>query len=140
MGKINVGRVLLGGIVAGIVIDLLDYLVDTVWLGARWAAGQKALGLADFSSSQNIGFNLIGIALGIALIWTYAAIRPGFGAGIKTAVIAGVVVWFIGSLLPNLGFMWVGGLYSHHLTAYTTAGALLETVAGAIAGAYFYKE
>jgi len=140
MGKINIGRVLLGGIVAGIVIDVLDYLVDTVWLGARWGAGQKALGLPDFSSGQNIGFNVIGILTGIALIWVYAAIRPSFGASAKTAVIAGIAVWFIGSLLPNLSFMWVGALYSHHLTAFTTAGALVEIVVGAVAGAYLYKE
>ena len=37
MGKINVGRLILGGIVAGIAIDLLDYLVDGVWLAPRWA-------------------------------------------------------------------------------------------------------
>ena len=140
MGKINASRVILGGIVAGIVLDVLDYLVDDLWLGARWAEGQKALGLTTFSSNQWIGFNLIGIATGIAAIWLYAAIRPSFGAGVKTAVIAGVAVWVIGSVLPNLDFMWVGALYSHHLTAYTTAGALVETVAGAVAGAYFYKE
>ena len=37
MGKINVGRLILGGIVAGVVADILDYLVDCLWLGQRWA-------------------------------------------------------------------------------------------------------
>jgi hypothetical protein len=36
--------------------------------------------------------------------------------------------------------MWVGGLFSRHLTAMTTAGNLIETLAGAIAGAALYKE
>ncbi len=39
MGKINVGRLILGGIVAGIAIDLLDYFVDGIWLAQRWADG-----------------------------------------------------------------------------------------------------
>jgi hypothetical protein len=140
MGKINLGRVLIGGIVAGIVSDILGYLVDGVLLSDRWAASMKALGHEAFSSSQVIWFNLIGIAAGIAVIWVYAAIRPRFGAGIQTAVCAGVAVWIIGTLLPNAAFMSATGLFGRRLTAYTTAGALIEVVAGAIAGAALYKE
>jgi len=74
------------------------------------------------------------------LIWVYAAIRPRFGAGVGTAIIAGVAVWVVGSLIPNVSFMWVGGLFTKHLTAFTTAGALGEIVIGAVAGAALYKE
>jgi hypothetical protein len=140
MGKINIGRVILAGLVAGIVSDLLGFLVDGILLAPRWAEGMKELGRGDFSSNEWIWFNVIGLAGGIALIWIYAAIRPRFGAGISTAVRAGLAYWFIASLLPNFSFMWVAGLFSHHLTAMTTAGNLVETLAGAIAGAYLYKE
>jgi hypothetical protein len=140
MGKINMGRVLIAGIVAGIVADVLGYLVDGMWLAPQWADGMKALGHANFSSNQWIWFNVLGLASGIALIWIYAAIRPRFGAGVKTAVYAGLAVWVVGVLLPNLSFMWVGGLFSRHLTAYTTLGALVEIVVGAIAGAALYQE
>ena len=77
---------------------------------------------------------------GIVLIWIYAAIRPRFGAGVKTAILAGLAVWVIGSLLPNASFMYVAHLFSRHLAALTTAGALVETLAGAIVGAAIYKE
>ena len=140
MGKINMGRVTLAGIVAGIVSDILGYLVDGVLLAPRWAAGMAALGHPEFSSDQWIWFNLLGIVGGIVVIWIYAAIRPRFGAGATTAVLAGVAVWVVGSLIPNLSFMWFGGLFSRHLTAYTTAGALVEIVVGAVAGAALYKE
>jgi hypothetical protein len=36
--------------------------------------------------------------------------------------------------------MWVGELFSRHLTAFTTAAALGELVIAAIAGAALYKE
>jgi hypothetical protein len=36
--------------------------------------------------------------------------------------------------------MWAAGLFSKHLTVYTTAGALVEVVAGAVAGAALYQE
>jgi len=140
MGKINMGRVLIGGIVAGIVADILGYLVDGILLAPQWAAGMKALGHANFSSNQWIWFNLLGLVSGIALIWIYAAIRPRFGAGVKTAVIAGLTVWVVGYLLPNLGFMWAAGLYAHQLTVLTTLGNVVEIVVGAIAGAALYTE
>jgi hypothetical protein len=140
MGKINVGRVIIAGIVAGIVADILDYLVDGVLLASRWAAGMKFLGRPEFVSGQIIEFNLLGIAGGIVLLWVYAAIRPRFGAGVKTAIYAGVAVWFLGVLLPNASFMCVSGLFSRHLTLYTTLGGLVEVVAAAIAGAALYQE
>jgi len=98
------------------------------------------LGHVEFSPDQWIYFNVLGLIGGIALIWVYAAIRPRFGAGVLTAIYAGVAVWFIGTLLPNLSFMWVAGLFSKHLTLYTTAGALVEVVLGAVVGAALYKE
>ncbi len=140
MGKINMGRVLIGGIVAGLVADVLGYLVDGMLLAHQWADGMKALGHANFSLNQLIWFNLLGLISGIALIWVYAAIRPRFGAGVKTAVFAGLAVWVVGVLIPNLSFMWAVGLYSHHLTVMTTLGGVVEMVVGAIAGAALYKE
>jgi hypothetical protein len=140
MGKINVGRLILGGIVAGIVADLLDYPVDGLWLGQRWSDGMQRLHLANFSSNQWIWFDVLGIVGGILAIWIYAAIRPRFGPGVKTAIYAGFAVWIIGTLLPNVSFMYVAGLFSRHLTLYTTLGALVEVVVGTIAGAALYKE
>src|ERR1017187_2830781 len=106
MGKINIARVLLGGIIAGLVVDGLGYLVDGIWLAPRWADGMLALGKSDFSPTQWIWFNVLGLVSGMVVIWIYAAIRPRLGAGAKTAVCAGVAVWVVGSLLPNLSFMW----------------------------------
>jgi hypothetical protein len=140
MGKINVGRVILGGIVAGIVLNILGYLVDGMLLGSMWEDQMTSLSRPNFSPTQFIVFNLLGLVCGIVLIWIYAAIRPRFGAGVKTAVYTGLSVWVVGVLLPNLSFMWNMGLFGRRLTAYTTLGGLVEIVAGAIAGASLYKE
>ena len=140
MGKINMGRLLLAGLVAGIVSDAIGFLVDGVLLAPNWAAGMAELGRTEFTTSQIVQFNLLGLVSGFVLIWIYAAIRPRFGAGPTTAILAGLAVWVVGSLVPNLGLMWVPYLFSHHLTAYTTAGNLVEILAGALAGAFLYKE
>jgi hypothetical protein len=140
MGKINMGRVIVAGLVAGLVADALGYLTDGILLASQWADGMKALGHDNFSPNQWIWFNALGLVSGIAVIWVYAAIRPRFGAGPKTAVFAGLAVWVVGALLPNLSFMWFGGLFSHQLMVMTTLGGAVEIVAGALAGGALYKE
>jgi hypothetical protein len=140
MGKINLGRVILGGIIAGIVADFLGYLVDGVLLASRWNEGMRRLGQSDTSTNQIILYNLIGLVCGISLIWIYAAIRPRFGAGVKTAIYAGLAFWVVGVLIPNLSFMYVSGLFGRRLMAYTTLGGLVEIVVAAIAGAALYAE
>jgi hypothetical protein len=140
MGRINFGRVILGGIVAGIVGDILGSLVDGLMLAPQWAAGMKALGRAEFSVSQNVAFNIIGLVYGILMVWLYAAIRPRYGPGPKIAVCAGLAVWVAGVLLPNAGFMWAAGLFPASLTVMTTAAGIVEFVVAALAGAALYKE
>ena len=140
MGKMNVRRLLLSGIVAGMVFNLLDYIVDVVILGPQWTEGFKALGHNGFSSNQLIGSSLTGFVGGTVAVWIYVGIRPRFGPGPKTAMYAGLAVWVVGIFLPNLIFMRIFGLFPGRLTLMTTLGALAETVPGAMIGAAIYKE
>ena len=137
-GKNQHGSRIIGGIVAGIVADILGYLVDGILLAPKWANGMK--GGMPFFVKQWIWFNLLGLVSGIALIWIYAAIRPRFGAGVKTAVCAGLAVWVVGTLLPNrkLHVDWRPVFASPH-AAYNPRRRG-RVVVGAIAGAALYKE
>lgn len=140
MGRINAGRVILGGIVAGIVVDVLSYVVDGMLLAPQWAASMKALGTPEFTTAQLVLFNVLGLAQGIFAIWLYAAIRPRYGAGPKTAVCAGVAAWVAILLLPNISFMSASGLFPANLTFWTTAGGIVEMVIGTLVGAALYRE
>jgi hypothetical protein len=141
MGKINYGRVILGGIIGGIVAGTLDWFFNGVLLGQRWADTMKALNHPTaFSGPAFLLYNYLSFIVGgILLIWVYAAIRPRFGAGVRTAVYAGLVVWALAILLPNTGFM-VAGIFGRRLALYTTLFGIVETVVGAIIGAALYKE
>ena len=44
MGRINWGRVFVGGLVAGLIINLFEYVTNGVVLAANWGAPMKALG------------------------------------------------------------------------------------------------
>ena len=81
MGKMNVRRLILGGIVAGMVFNLMDYLVDVVILGTQWGEGFRALGHNGFSTNQLIGSAVTGFVGGTVAVWIYVGILPRFGAG-----------------------------------------------------------
>jgi hypothetical protein len=140
MGKINIGRWILGGIVAGIAANLLDFWVDGVLLAKTWNTQLANWGRPPFAGSQIAWFLGFGLIAGLTSIWVYAAIRPRFGPGVKTAIYAGIAVWILSSLIPNFALMWVTHFFSGHLTAYTTLGALFETVFGTVCGAAVYRE
>jgi len=73
------------------------------------------------------------------VLWVYAAIRPRFGAGPKTGVIAGVAVWFFIALLHNLGEAPMG-LYPQRMYVTGTIVALVQYALAGPIGAYLYKE
>lgn len=140
MGKINWIRVILGGLLAGLIINVIDFLVNTLFLKERWAAAMQAIGRpAATSIPQMIAFLVVGFLLGIMMIWLYAAIRPRYGAGVKTALCAGTAVWVLACLLPTLTPM-ILHIFPRRLMAIGAVVGLVELVLGAVAGAWLYKE
>jgi hypothetical protein len=102
MAKINWGRVLLGGILTGIVANILAFGGWYLFLERGWSAELAQLGRPI---QMTVGLNVFWIVwyllLGINATWLYAAARPRFGAGAKTAAIAGLAYWFFAYLLPT---------------------------------------
>jgi hypothetical protein len=103
------------------------------------AAAMANLNLNAIGGEQIAAFVAMTFVLAIALVWIYAAIRPRFGAGVKTAVIAGVVTWLIGSCLPTAGFV-IMGVFPTDLAVIGCLWGLVEIVIAAVAGAWVYKE
>lgn len=139
MGSINLGRVLLGGFVAGVIINVFEYLLNGVLLANQWpgimaAINRPALGMHDI-----VIFNIVGFVTGIVAVWTYAAIRPRFGAGVKTAVYAAGLTWVTAYLLATVTPV-VMGIFSHSVAMVLLAGGLVEIVVATIVGAWLYKE
>jgi hypothetical protein len=140
MGKINYGRVILGGIVGGIIAGFIDWFLNGVLMGQLWEDAMKSLNRPNAFSGAFLFCLFLTYSIGgILLVWVYAAIRPRFGAGVRTAVYAGLVAWAFAGLLPNM-MNAVTGLYSPRLMLYSTLGMIVELVVGAIAGAALYKE
>jgi hypothetical protein len=100
----------------------------------------QALGKpAQLSASAIMIFNIWGFLLGIAAVWLYAAIRPRYGAGPKTAIRAGLVTWAVAVFLANLG-NYPLGLFPTRLLVISSIVALVEIVVATLVGAWLYKE
>jgi hypothetical protein len=141
MAGINMARVFGGGIVAGLVMNVIDAVVNGALLGARWGEETKRLGIemtGALESQSLTGWIVYDFVGGILILWLYAAIRPRYGAGAKTAIIAGLAFWFI----THMAFAaWVfNGLYSLGIVGASTLGGLVSAALGALAGCALYNE
>ncbi|HEX4599953.1 MAG TPA: hypothetical protein VH116_01070 [Gemmatimonadales bacterium] len=139
MGKINWGGVVLGGLVAGVVLNVIDFLVYGVWLAQDLAAAMQALGKPPVGGSAIGLFVVLDFLYGVGLVWLYAAIRPRFGPGPKTAVLAGLALWVFIGLLQALSQAPMGFMPQRVMMIGVIVALINLPLAGAV-GAYFYKE
>ena len=140
MSKINMGKVIVGGIVAGIVLNIIDYLVNGVWLAAQWAAASAKLntGVDAMAGSAIAGYVVGDFVFAILIVWAYAAMRPRFGAGAGTAVKAALLVWAITAVV-GAQFV-VLGVYPGQLLATSSICSLIGMIAAGYVGGMMYKE
>ena len=139
MEKMNTKMVLLGGLLAGLVLNIGEFILNQPILGDAWMEWTKSMGLPEMSENVIIFYVLWSFLVGIAVVWLYAAIRPRFGAGIRTAVFAGLFIWFTMWVL-GFGSMLIQGLFPTDLIITSIVWGLFEVPLASVAGAYLYKE
>ena len=140
MGGINFGRVILGGLVAGLVVNIGEFLFNGVIMANAmrdWALRH------NFPAEPTPTFFVVATALtfvfGIVLVLLYALIRPRCGPGPKTAACAALIMWF--GICIYCGIIYA--LMLEQPMNYMAIGlvwCLGEYVIAAVAGAWLYKE
>jgi hypothetical protein len=139
---INTQKVVIGGIAAGVVMNIIDFISNMYILGARMKAESDAFkpGMADqmMSSSTMISYIVMDFVLGIALVWTYAAIRPRFGPGPKTAVYVAILFWVLAGIFLS-GYLHMGMMSSGLWWSFAFVG-LVNFLISAWVGAKVYSE
>lgn len=139
MGKINMGRVILGGLLAGLIINTGEFLLNGVLLNKDLEEMMKSLNKPAVGGSAIAVFVAMGFVLGILIIWIYAAIRPRYGPGAKTAVCAALIAWALAYLYSAVGQAQMG-IFPTRLLVIGTVWGLVELVIAGVAGAWLYKE
>ncbi|HXY14837.1 MAG TPA: hypothetical protein VEI26_10100 [Terriglobales bacterium] len=141
MEKLNWRRLLLGGVAAGAVLIILAS-ASSALLMAQPSLGRALHAFRPFSSGlgEAVFSVFVFVFLGVIMTWCYAALRPRFGTGPKTAAIAAFTVWLIlaGQMLISVAVSEV--------TPSLPPGPMLPMlylaiiIAGTEAGAFIYTE
>ena len=139
---INTSKVLIGGIAAGVVMNIIDFISYKFILGARMMAESEAfkpgMSQAMMTSSAMISNIVMDLVLGILLVWTYAAIRPRFGPGMKTATYVAVLFWILAGVFLS-GYLHMGMMSSGLWWTFAFIG-LVNFWVSAWVGARLYSE
>lgn len=140
MGRINTARLLAGGIVAGILVNISETVLNTVVLKRPWEDAMRALGKQMvMTSTALVVWILWGFVYGILCVWMYAAIRPRFGPGAATAAKAGFVAWLLAGFLSSVA-MFNMGIVPSSLLVTSGIWTLVESIVVTIVGAWIYRE
>lgn len=139
MTQINIGGVVRGGLAAGLVMNISEFVLNVPVAGEQMNAELAARNLPAVTTNQIAVFVILTFVLGLLTVWLYAAIRPRLGAGPKTAITAGVFVWACTYLHAAI-IMGVLGINSMALVILSIVWTLVEMIIASSVGGYFYKE
>lgn len=141
MQRINTGRVLLGGLLAGVVANALDFVWYQFLMVEDMQILTQRLNLDPMvvnGTGMVVTWMVIDFLFGLLLVWTYAAFRPRCGPGPSTAVYAALVP-FVAVELTLYGYTAMGVFV---LSTFVKGSIffLITMVAAALAGASIYRE
>jgi len=138
----NTSRIVLGGLLAGLIMNVSEAALHAGILGAETESLYQRLN-APPPMSIAIPLTLVAVTfvIGITSVWLYAAVRPRFGAGARTALLAGFVVWVVAHLWSGV-YLGVGyfGIIPGRLAWIPIVWGLFEATLATLAGAAIYKE
>lgn len=136
---INYGRVLLGGLLAGLVLNIGEFVFNDFIMGAAMKDWLGKHNLADPGGSFIAIAVTLTFVLGIVMVLLYALMRPRLGPGPKTAIVTALIFWFAICLYSGIINGTILDIPKNAL-ALGIGWCLIEYVAGALAGAWLYKE
>lgn len=136
--RINGARVLLGGLFAGLVLNVGEAVLNAVILAEETAAAADAIGVTPHAWGV-VWAILWSFGMGLVLAWLYAVARPRLGAGPKNAILVGLAAWYLAFFFNALMALWQG-LLPATLVWTVLVWRLVETPLASLAGAWLYRE
>jgi hypothetical protein len=139
LGRINVGRVVLGGLVAGVVANALDFVINEYLMKEEGADMAQRLNLSEATLQSSVmAWVVVDFIWGLLLVFAYAAFRPRFGPGPKTATLSGFTLWFAVCImfggLMSMGIFTLPGFIKY------SGLTLISALSASLAGAALYQE
>ena len=135
---VNSGKVVVGGLVAGVVANGLDYLFQGVVLKPDFEMFRQRLNLDPVAANNPVPWIVVDFILGFLLIVTYVGFRARWGPGPKTAIYAGVVIFV--AIASMMGALTAIGVFTTDTYLKSSALSLITVTSAALAAAFVYKE
>lgn len=140
--KINWTRVAWGGALAAVVHFLVTGVVNGAILSGElqdWLRGVVDLLHPPAQPVPMLLWALMSLTYGFAGVWSYAAMRPRFGAGPKTALLAGFSLWIVSKLAVAFDLVALG-LVPLQIVLGQSIGGLIAVMLGVFLGCWVYRE
>lgn len=141
MAKINWGRLILGSLVAAVIMFVTDGFIHETIAKTDWRAvyaGLRAVEPEPHGLSM-VYFAVFELGRAFTAMMFYVTLRAFFGAGPKTAVLAGIIGWIAFSLTGPVQFIPLG-FFSNALWLKVGVMHLITSIIATIAGAALYKD
>ena len=139
MNNINLGRVLLGGLLAGLILNVGEFLLNDLVLAKQMQDFFARTGITPPGTTFLVAAVSLTFVMGIVLVFVYALIRSRLGPGVKTAIVAGLVMWFALYLYTGVINGLALGASSNTILIVLVWG-FFQYLLASIAGAWVYKE
>lgn len=142
MESIKLGRVVAGGLLAGLILNFGEAALHAGVLAEATQEAFQALGRSEpGGAGYLVLLVLVTFLQGIVAVGLYAAVRPRLGAGAATAAGIGLVMWILSALYSGIylhsGF---AGIFPGSVVWIPVAWGLVEYPLAVWAGARVYKE
>ena len=134
---INIKKVITGGFIAGMIINIIDTPNGALISGPAIIEFLKVHGITP-NPLVPAYFLPLHIVYGIMLVWVYAAFIPKFGEGKRNAIYATLII-MLPTRLFSLGFV-VMGLLPFHLFLTLSASVIIGFFIGGIVGGWYYSK
>ena len=139
MGGINLSRCFLGGLVAGIVIWILEGVASVFYMDQMTASMERHGLTMEMSASVFAWSVVVSLITGLVIVFFYALSRPRMGAGPKTAVIVAAALWLGGYFVSVVAYHLLGLFPGSMLVVWGAVG-LVEMILAGLLGAAIYRE
>jgi len=138
--KVNSAKVLLGGVVAGIVLNGFDYFSNEYVTADAWQVVVQSRNIDPalmMGQSAFITLIVADMLLGLLLVWTYAAMRPRLGPGAGTAMASTMTIFLsVTTILATFG----GWFIPWDLFMKQAGISFVAFIAAGLTGGYLYTE
>lgn len=121
--------------VAGVIINVIEWVAHRVWLDARWNAAFAALGKTPSFWSTFVVANFM---VGVVSIWSYRWLAGVYGSTALTALKTALAMWIIFWIIPIAGLQPFN-LFPNYLLASVIAVGLLDAAVGILPAITLYE-